>query len=308
MSEESTTTQEAPEAPAAPEAVAEPTEFEATVNEIDASLDAMDEEALENEQVEIHDGTADRVEDVFSGDEDSGAVVKDEPKAAVSAASEITDEVAERAIRAGLSLSEIKQYPSESLLNAMCDRIEGKSGSGSQNDVGEDSGSGEPSSADVLDSIPDLDPAEYDDDLVSAFKNMKDEIRRQQADNESLRESLEGLRGSQSKNWLDKKLDTVKKFTKGDAAKSASVREKFDALKAGYKATGKSVTDESVFGEAAKMVLGSEMQAASVEKKTEATRNRKGQFVARVGGNHIQGTPGDVDAEIAAELDKAFYS
>lgn len=318
---ENTTTKETPKPEAeTPEAGADV--MEALSKEIEAGVEAASAELLSDapfsaEEIAESERAAEAAMPSGEGGTDDAGQAEADPDPAANEEAQadapkagtfddLPDEIVARAVMAGIPLSEIKQYPSETLLNAMCARIEGQAGTGSQSDAGTSGSEGDTATADALSEIPDLDPAEFDPELVSAFKNMKGFIRQQHEDNESLRKTIEEMRGDQTKSWFDTRLDTVKKFTKGDAAKSASVREKFDALKAGYKATGKSVTDGAVFDEAAKMVLGSDMLAAKQKKKTDATRSRQGQFMARADGNYVQGKPGSVRDEVAAELNKAF--
>ncbi len=214
----------------------------------------------------------------------------------------LSDDLIERAVKAGLSISEAKQYPNEALLSAVCGRIEGLSaGTGSRTGAG-DEGPGEetPAKDDLLSMIPDLDPDEFDERIVDGFKNMKEIIRQQQ-------ETISGLEGGQSEDWVTTKLAGVKDFTKGDSEKEGAVRGKFDVLTAGYKAAGHEVSRETAFDEAARLVLGTDMEAAKASAKKQAAKKRSGQHIQRPSGSRVS-AKADVDAEVADELNRKFFS
>jgi len=273
--------------------------------EIAAGVDAIVAKGEESDGPvdDVAIGTAPEAEDVVSDEPQDG-----EPDTTEAVPEDaISDEVFDRAIRAGFTRKEIKQCPDDAFLSAMCARIEGSGGeSGSQSDAANVDG-GEPSIDDMLSEIPDLDPDEVEESIVNAFKDMKGFMKRQLEDNVSLREEIAGMREGQTKDWFTTKLEDVKDFTKGDADKIASVRKKFNVLQAGYKAAGESVTNDVVFGEAAKMVLGSEMSAARQKSKTKAARSRTGQFIARPSGNRAKSKVGFRD-EVGAMIDARFGS
>lgn len=279
--------------------------------ELDAGVDALMADSGdqgEDDQGAEGEGAAGEPADA---QEPKGEEAPKDEKAPKEKAPALSEAAIERAVRAGLSMAEAKQFSSDALLSAVCDRIEGAGGlkkAGDQDGAGDDVRGGEVDPANVeglLEAIPDLNPDDYDEELVAGFKSLKAIIRQQAS-------SIEELRGSrQSQDWLSTKLESVREFTKGDAEKSAAVREKFDVLRAGYKAAGKDVADDSVFEEAARLVLGGDMEAARLENKGRAAEKRSGQRIQRVGvrkaGKVQQSTdPDDVLAEIGAELDAQF--
>jgi len=207
----------------------------------------------------------------------------------------LSDDLLERAVKAGIPLAEARQYPNAGLLSAACGRIEGRQ---KESDGGAQAAESD-SSEDVLASIPDLDPEEFDEKLVAAVKGMKDLIRQQQ-------ETISSLRRDQSTDWFETRAGTVKNLINGDAQKRDALREKFDVLSAGYKAAGKKVSRESVFDEAATLVLGGDVQATKQHKKAEAARNRQGQFIARPAPTRVSPKSGDVLKDIATEVDEAL--
>jgi hypothetical protein len=275
--------------------------------EIAAGVDALvakNEDEPAADDIAIEETAPD---DAGPGAEDEVDSTDSEPPADPAPEAGLSDEVTERAIRAGFSLKEIKQCPDDAFLERMCARIEGAKGeTGSQKDAANDDG-GEPSIDDILSEIPDLDPEEVEESIVSAFKSMKGFMKRSLEDNANLRKEIAGMQEGQTKDWLTTKIEGVKDFTKGDADRIASVRKKFEILQAGYKAAGESVTRDVVFGEAAKMVLGSEMTAAKQKSKTKAARSRNGQFIARPSGNRAEPKVGFRD-QVGAMIDARFGS
>ncbi len=219
----------------------------------------------------------------------------------------LSDEVIGRAAKAGIPYSEIKQYSNDALLDAMCARIEGASGdTGSQGGAGDQGGEAAPASVDdLLSAIPKLDP-EVDESIASALNGMKEIIKRQSETIAGQGEAIASFQAGRSKDWFTAKLEGVKDLTKGDAAKAASVRAKFDVLRAGYKAVGKDVTDEAVFGEAANQVLGADMAAAKLEKQGRAAKKRSGQRISRPTNRREKAAKPDVYEETAAEIDRKF--
>lgn len=265
--------------------------------ELDAAVEAVTSEA-QGDGAESGDETG---ED--QGEEDQGDEPEAQPEAEEAgdppAATGLSESLLERAVRAGLSLAEANQYPSEGLLESMVSRIEGqRAGSpGSRGDAGEVDTS-QDGEDDSLPPIPDLDPEEYGEPLLEWAKSVKGVV-------EQLREENRSLRKGRSEDWLNAKLEGVKDFVKDDPAKAAAVTKKFNVLKAGYKAAGEDVSADAVFQEAARLVLGEDM--AKHEAKGQAARKRNGQFVARASGRRAQ-PKADVEAEVAEELDRRFFS
>lgn len=280
--------------------------------EIAAAADASVAEDKERRDAAVADGApvetdqqpatpADHAgEDVGQGSEKGGSQAsKDDAPPALS------EELLERAVRAGITLSEAKQFPSDGLLEKMVSRIEGRSegevgshgDAGSTDPDGEGDGPGDPET--LLSAIPDLDPDVYDEGLVAWSKSLKGEIAR------LVKENAE-LKAGRSNDWLSEQLASVEDFTKGDPAKVGAVQEKFDVLSAGYRAAGQDVSKADVFKEAAQLVLGQEMAEAKLKEKGAASARRAGQRIARPSAKTVSVKGGDVDAEVAAVIDARF--
>ena len=238
-----------------------------------------------------------QVDDEGDEGEEPGAKQEDEGEDGQVAG--LSESLIERAVRAGMTLAEANQYPSEGLLESMVSRIEGqRAGSpGSRDDAGEVDTSQE-GEDDSLPPIPDLDPEEYSESLLEWAKSVKGTV-------EKLREENRSLRKGRSEDWLNAKLEGVKDFVKDDPAKAAAVTKKFNVLKAGYKAAGEDVSADAVFQEAARLVLGEDM--AKREAKGQSARKRNGQFVARASSRRAQ-PKADVEAEVVDALDRKYFS
>lgn len=211
------------------------------------------------------------------------------------------DETIERAVKAGLSLADAKKFPTDALLAATCDRIEGvqKAQAGEAKPAGE-KGGGEAEPADPLAAIPDLDPSEFDERIVKSFSAVKEVAK-------NLQRTIDELRGDRSKGFVATKLEGLKNLTKGDASKEAAVRAKFDVLTAGYKAAKQDVSEEEVFAEAAQLVLGAEAAADKQAKQAEVAAKRSGQRISRPSGRNVEAKP-DVLEQVAAEIDRKFFA
>lgn len=227
-------------------------------------------------------------DDAGQGDEGDAKVEKiEKPKG-------ISDKALARGVRAGFSVEESKQFANDAHLNAVCDRIDGAAGDGGKPD-----GATEADKAKQEDDLPSLDPDLYDDAIIDWAGKMEARMAR-------LQEELKGSRGAEVDTWVDSKLKGLKNLTKGDAEKGASVKAKFEFLKVAYGQAGIDVADDAIFSEAAQSVLGSEMQAAKVEKKVETARTRSGQFASRANGVGADPVVSDNDA-LAKKLNAKFF-
>ncbi len=268
--------------------------------DLDDGSDDLSREAAERGRDSSDDGS----DEAPARDEHGRFAKKDTGEAESSTAGQPTEGTIERAVRLGIPLAEAKQFPSEALLAATCGRIEGPKGEkgkgvGSPEGVGAKK-DGEEDPADLLSQIPDLDPSEFDERIVKAFAAVKGIAKKQQ-------ETIAELRGGQAKGWLDTKLEGVKDLTKGDQAKASALRSKFDVLKAGYRAAKQDVTDDAVFDEAARLVLGADMEALRKDKQAQAAGKRSGQRIQRPTSRRVEAKP-DAQAEVADMLDRKFFS
>jgi len=215
----------------------------------------------------------------------------------------VSDDLVERAVKAGLTLSEARQYPNADLLAKVCDRLEATTRADDEGTDNEDDGAQatEPGVDDLLASIPDLNPDEYDEQIVAGFKAMKDLIRSQSG-------MIQELRGSQGVEWFDSQVNAlgVSEVLKAAPEKRDALKRKFELLEAGYKATGQEVERDSVFREAADLVLKEELAQATDAATSEALEKRKGLHINRPSARRPK-PKGDAFEEVASELDRKFF-
>lgn len=249
-------------------------------------------------------GNEDAVDEAEAQEEPEGSQGRDE-KGKFTRKAAFSDALVERAVKLGLPMSEVRDFPNEKLLSATVERLESVQKNTAEAKPGDKSGkNGESKTAadpmSAIDAIPDLNPEVYEDQIVKGFKALKD-LARSQA------KELVELRGKGSKDFMAEQLQGVKEFTKGDQSKETAVREKFDTLKAGYKATGKDVSDVTIFAEAAQLVLGGDMKAAANKNKAEAAGRRSAQRISRSAGQRVA-AKADPIAQTGDEIHQAFFS
>jgi len=136
------------------------------------------EDKGEKEDLEVEEITP--AEEEESGGETPDEEEEENPDDSPSA---ITDEHVERAVKAGLSIKDAQAFTNAESLERVCERLEAVSGDGDGVNAGE--GGAE---VNLVDSLPDLDPEEFDERIVEGFKTMKQLIRSQD-------EIIKGLKG-----------------------------------------------------------------------------------------------------------------
>ncbi len=216
----------------------------------------------------------------------------------------VTDAILERAVKAGLTMAEARQYQSGTLLESMVSRLESKNTETEGETKGEEvDGDGD----DPLSKIPDLDPEEYDDKLVQAFSALKDVVRSQQQTIASLRSTTNG-----NPDWIKAQLagmdKPVAEAVKADPTKVEAVRSKFAILEAGYKAAGQDVSREAVLKEAVDLALGEVITKAATDKVTRSLAKRGQQHINRPAGHRGAAPAGDPATEIADEINAKFFT
>lgn len=258
-------------------------------------------------------------EDGKSGDADAGKPEEKKVEVEAPKADAPSDSHIERAIKAGIPMADAKSFQSASALERVCTLMETRAADGKV--AAGDKKDGKNAEADVkdpLESIPDLDPEKYDEQVVAGFKAMKDIIRSQQQVIQSVK--ADGV--SRDGSWFDGQVAKlgegfVEAVGNGDrskldpagpqAAKRAALEDKFTVLSAGYKAAGKDIGREAVFGEAVSIVLGDVSAKVAEAARAEKLAKRVTQHVARPTGAKATPTP-DVFEETAAKLDRKFFS
>lgn len=216
----------------------------------------------------------------------------------------VADEHLERAVKAGLTMAEARQYTSASHLAAMVSRLE-TAGKKADPEGGEGEGKPDGDGEDPLAAIPDLDPEEYDEKIVNGFKALKDFARQQQ-------ETIRALRSKEPSgpDWFKVQVSgldkAVSESVTSDPTKMEAIRDKFSVLEAGYKAAKKDVSREAIFQEAVRITLGDVITKAAVDSKARQLAQRSKQHMHRPSG-HRETPKGDPLEEVAATIDQKYF-
>ncbi len=278
-------------------------EIEGAVNvaaeKAEAERKALEEEVKKQEQQEVAEEPEQEQEQKAATKKEE--LPEEEPNDKKPPA--ITDDLIERAVKAGLSLKDAKEFTNSELLARMVERLEETTKPADEKPpAGETKAGDDP--AFKIDDIPDLDPEEYDEEVVAGFKTMKALIKQQS-------EELAALRsGNTSGDAITTQLQKLGKEY-ADAAPAGSgeraeLEKKLRILKAGYKAAGEEVADGDLFAEAAKFVLGDVIGEKKEAQKAEQLAKRRQLHLSRPSGSADK-PKGDPLAEIAREVDAAFF-
>ncbi len=226
-------------------------------------------------------------------------------------ASAIDDALIERAVKSGMSIADAKSFQDAQALTRMCDMLEKKANPEEKKPEGEPK-----KDVDPLEGIPDLDPETYDEKLVGIVKALKDIVRSQTTKLADLEKSY-ATSGNQV--WFDRQVASLgeafeKVLGKGDRlnrtseqrAAISALEEKFEILKAGYKAAGKQVDQDAVFKEAVAVALGDVKVKAEAKVKADQLAARKLQHLQRPSGSHEKAKT-DPLSDVADAVDRKFF-
>jgi len=269
--------------------------------EQDSGMDVKEEDEKEGPQDE---GQQEGSEGGEQGSEEEDTSSSDDGDGGDEAPDAISDELLERAVKAGLTVSEARQYPSAELLSSMCDRLDraGSDDTSSEEDGAQADTAGDD---DPLAAIPDLDPDEYDEKIVDGFKALKSLVKQQQ-------DTINDLRSGQGTDWFASQVEglgeSVNKALEGAPEKRDALKAKFEMLTAGYKTAGQDADRANVFQEAASLVLGDELASAKEDATKAALSKRSGQHISRTSGRKPKPKGGDAFEDVAAELDGKFFN
>jgi hypothetical protein len=269
----------------------------AVVDDIDRAieLDSKKSEELSDDNDEKTDDeeeeNIEESDDNVEVDEDSEDIEEDD-----SEDDTVSDEMLEKAINLGIPIAEARKLGSDLLSKKL---------KGLEEDKSKVDDSKSSSSIDeLLDSVPDLDPEEFEEDLINGFKSLKDIIREQAA-------TISALSGktkdSEFDNQINNSDEVVTKILKESPDKKAQLKEKVDILTSGYEAVGKDVDRDAIFKEAVSSVLSEDIAKASNDAKKAKAAKREKQLISRTSGKKGE-AKGDVFDDIGKELDSIFFN
>ena len=250
----------------------------------------------------------------------------DESEQEEPAAPAISDEAMTMAVRAGISIEDARQFPSDAALARVVSLIVDTELANRA--AAEQQGAPEPA-ADPLAALPDLDPEDYDESVskvIEMFNGLKEITQGQSNELASLRDQqAAGLQASReatardAMSWFDESIsgldmaDTLGAGGSADQpqgssqfAKRDAVAGKFAVLMSGYEASGQPAPSrDEVFRESARLVLADEYQAAHDKDVSSGLEKRAGQHISRANSKTNKSTQSP-EVEIAAMLDERF--
>lgn len=275
------------------------------VNTDEGKYGIIDAELAEVVKMSIEKDNAEAAEPVEEKADEANAAEDPAPaKPDAEAAEEIGDDLTERAVRAGLSLAEIKGITSKDVLEGIIGRLEGAGKAKGEDEGGEEN----PADGQEEDPLASIDWDEYEPQIATVMKALA-------AQNADMRKEIASLRKAGESATTQSFFDTqFGKLGEGvtnhvDAVAKGKLKQKFDMLEAGYKAVGAKVDRAEVFGEAARLVLGDKLDAAKAE--SDAAKLAKRKALAIAPPTHSKGaapkkTEADIDREIADFLEKKY--
>jgi hypothetical protein len=293
--------------------------------EITAAVDAVvDESKAGDETAPDSDGTetdasTQEVEDTSTAApvEDSQADETDTENAPDEAGSEgagISDELLERAVKAGMEREDAEAFASEEMLTRTLGLLETRTPESEPAQEDADTSADEPADFDdILASIPEFDPEEYDEGIVSAFAATKKVIAELHKANKELMQGAQARQVEEAAKWFDGQIvglgdeyaEVLGKGTRSDLdpkggayAKRAEVAERMAVLEAGYQKLGKEIPNhDALFKEAVEAVVGP--VRSKLKKRAEA-------HISKPGRNKASQKL-SVEEAIAAEIDEKFF-
>jgi hypothetical protein len=254
--------------------------------------------------------------------EGSGQEARVEPEAPAGP----SEDALIQALTVGIPISDAKAFSSdESLLRAV-NAVRDAAAAVDSEDGGDE---GSQEAEDPLAGFPELDPEEYDPNVIKAFEATKALIKTQ---HETIQELRSGQQESAAQStqaaardveqWFDSQVAGLGddfKETLGEGATSAltpgspqqvkrdQIASRMATMLAGYNATGQQAPPrEEVFQEAARLVLHDEFAAARERKLAKELEKRAGQHIQRPGGKKEKRTQSPFD-ETAEMLDNKFF-
>lgn len=209
----------------------------------------------------------------------------------------ISDSQIERAVKAGLSISDARAFKDAKALERITGILEKRSEP--EKPVAEKSTVATEDLLKQISDIPDeFDPEMYDENFIKLAKTFKTVVGALQAQVASLKEA--GLAKAEQ-SWFDSQVSGLGKGVVDtlDANKKANLETKFKVLEAGYKAAGQTMKREDVFAEATKLVLGDVVSVENDAAKKVA--DRSSQHISRPAGNRVI-AKGDPKEEVADDV------
>jgi len=295
--------------------LAEPADsVESTDDKVEAEVSAV----IADEAKEVEN------EEIKEEEKEEGEVKKEEEEPVQIKAPESRDpELFARAVRAGMTVSEVQSFPSDAALAAVCGVMERTQSTETKQK--EDKG------PDPLDAFANLDPDVYEAETIEMFGALANEIKSQREQLRALTESQQqfatvgnAAAAHEIEKWFDAEVEGLgsdfseslgtgaySSLDRGSPqfAKREAIADHMAVTLAGLQATGRPVPSrEELFKAAARLVLGDEFAKVSERKLQAALKKRSTQHISRVRKTGDQPTNKSPAEETAALLDEKFFS
>jgi len=213
----------------------------------------------------------------------------------------VDDALLERAVKAGLALADAKAFGGDpDALERLVTRLESSPPAAGKTD-GKDDDKQESEEKDLLAEVPDLNPDQYDEDVVKAFAAVKAAMKQQQEFIGKLRKQVADADADSRNTWIDDEVGKLGKDFKdvfGDGAasglpagKQKAARDKLqrsiEFVQAEAKADGKSLPRSEAFKRALAIGFDDKIKALKGATAKEAAARRSATAI-----NHPRTTSG----------------
>lgn len=246
---------------------------------------------------------------------------KGSEKAVKVGSSQISDAVLSQAILAGIPISDAKGFASDESLLRVVDIV--------KNAAAEQISDGNQEEEDPFATFPELDPDLYDENVIAAFDAMKGVLKAQHEtikefrtrQNESVHVSQQAA-ARDVEQWFDGQVQglgedfadalgsgTYASLDRGSShfAKREAIANKMALLLTAYKGSGQETPPrETVFQEAARLVLGDEFVKVHERKLSRDLQDRASKHLNRANGKKTKQHQSPIE-ETAAIVDRKFF-
>ena len=208
------------------------------------------------------------------------------------------DDIIERAVRAGLSLEDAKGFSSKESAERILGAIEKNATPSGKETVSEKDSAAEIEIPELSDEMLD----ELDPSVAEFIKSQHTALKALGAEIQTLKKAGTS---AEAKGFFETQYGALDEKVRGhvDAVAKTKLKQKFEMLEAGYKATGVKVGREDIFKEAVSIALGDAVSKAASETKQAKIASRRGMVIAPAGGNPGHKAVGEGEyADIIAAL------
>lgn len=221
------------------------------------------------------------------------------------------DALIKRGVLAGLDVADVKAFKSAEQADRILSALEAKAETKTETKTDpKDEGAGFPAEdfdkaiKEITDAKDEDGNPEYDPKLTKLLTTMSGLLKSQ---NEEIAALKKAGRSAEVQTTFDKAFGGLDEGVRShvDAATKSKLKAKFDFLKAAHESAKDKATDDEVFEEASKIVLGDLMSKAGAEARAAAAAKRNQMALARPGGE--SGQNGVQKPMTEEDIAKALY-